>query len=622
MKKYRFILIGLTALAALGYLVGIARGQNLSFFATAPDHRVTPTPNWRAMQVHHKVETSPAGKWLIEKILAFPKTGEGYAYIGMNVRRVDGEKERVLVDAWVPIEQAKRADADAKVLTFTQDERRLYYSLYIPEATDERCQLDPLKYDLESVWYGKELREVNLENGEITVLVPCAISGRFDHSPDKTIIPYIADREIGLIEVDTGVKHKIPFKLDRKIQFVGYVNWSPNSKMFAFDVILAPSGEEGEDERLVWVVDVDLRTARQLNVEGEKYLEIGGWESPSRLALVGRGGPDDNKRWIWDRESDTITRQAIPTKTPTPMGMPTPNLAKMNVSHQTSTSPDGRWIAETTIAFPYESDYVNGIIDQMYTALTIRSANGKMEWKIVEKWGEIGLGWSFPQPIRWSKDGRSLYYTHQVVPDGCVIFPPQDGLYQVDLESGKVTEWFPRGQLDADGLSLSPDEKTLAYVKSSRNEKGKLLQPLSVVLRDLRSREERAANMESLSALCAANIVWSPDGQFLAVTVTSMCCYEEGGVSSVLVVDGESLTVTPIVLEDKRYRLAKAWSGNEHLLLHDPQGNLWSWNRENGELIFLRTTLATPICAPSETPTAIPTDPLTPTPTATSSLSN
>jgi Tol biopolymer transport system component len=601
MKKYRFIPFGLIVLAALAYLVEAAGGGTASTPVKTPD-AATPTPDLSTMQVERGVETSPDRKWVVEDIRAYSSDKDrSLYYLGLIARSADGEKEWRLVDEWMQGGEDKLSYV--RVLLWSEDGRTLYYDLYLHRTLKDRCKFDPLRYDLEKMDYGHELRKVDLESGEVTELASCVL--RPEYSPDHQILPYIGDGEIVLIEVDSGQEHVIPFDVgQKKVGFIGYIGWSPDSKAFAFGINVGGFGPEYES--VVWVVDVEALSAKQLVVEGEKWLEPGEWEGPGRLAIINEWPP--SKKWVWDRESDTITRQAIPTETPTPVGRPTPDLAAMDAGRQTFTSPDGGWIAETTVAFPSEGSD----IDQMYIGLTIRRADGKVEWKVVDEWGMLGLGWSYPQPVRWSKDGRSLYYTYRVVPDGGWIFPPEAGLYKVDLKSGRVTELFSRDQY-LSWFSLSPDEKTLAYIKD-RDSEGRLLSVVSLVLRELDSGEERAVvlGQRDRLELYAAQIVWSPDGKVLAITIASELM-EYGGTTSILLVDTVSLAVKPIVVEDKRYLVAGEWVGNDRLLLMDPQRNIWSWDRESGELTFVGTAVETPVCAATETPTVIPTDTSTPT---------
>jgi len=605
MKKYWFIPFGLIVLAALAYLVEAAGGGTASTPVKTPD-AATPTPDLSTMWVDRGIWTSPDGKWVVEDMTAYPSDEDrSLYYLGLIARSADGEKAWRLVDEWVQGGEDK--PSYARVLLWSKDGRTLYYVLYLHRTLKDRCKFDPLRYDLEKMDYGQELRKVDLESGEVTELASCVLS-RPEYSPDHQILPYIGDGEIVLIEVDSGQEHVIPFDVgQKKVGFIGYIGWSPDSKAFAFDINVGGFGPEYEN--VVWVVDVEALSAKQLVVEGEKWLEPGEWEGPGRLAIINEWPP--SKKWVWDRESDTITRQAIPTETPTPVGRPTPDLAAMDAGRQTFTSPDGGWIAETTVAFPFEGSD----IDQMYTGLTIRRADGKVEWKVVDEWGMIGLGWSYPQPVRWSKDGRSLYYTYELVPDGGLVFPIELGLYKVDLKSGRVTELFSRKQ-DFAWFSLSPDEKTVAYIKDRDSER-KPLSVVSLVLRDLDSGKERAVVIGPRDPRrLVAQIIWSPDGKSLAITL-SIGAYdvvEDGEFTSILLVDTVSLAVKPIVLEDKRYLVAGEWVGNDRLLLRDPQRNIWSWDRESGELTFVGAAVETPICAATETPTVIPAD--TPTPTA------
>lgn len=283
---------------------------------------------------------------------------------------------------------------------------------------------------------------------------------------------------------------------------------------------------------------------------------------------------------------------------------PTQDWAEMRIYRQTSTAPDGQWTAEFIMAFPeedtYEEDaYGEGSLPLFYTGLIVRSTDGNKEWRIIDEWAEEGLGISYPRPLLWSKDGRSFYYTNDVVPDGCGgALKNGSDLYKVDLESGKVTQVLESGQT---WLAISPDEQTVAYAEPYGR---------GLVLRDLASGEERSVSIGTTDRKQTydVKIIWSPEGTALAVTIAIGACdmVKDGESTSILVVEADSLKVTPVLLEDKRYLTADEWIGNAQLLLSDPQKNQWRWDREKGELTFLGTAVATPPCAPTETPTATP----------------
>ncbi len=602
MKRYWFISLGVVVAAALVILVKAAGGNVVpgpGIIATAG--LTTSTPDLSTMRLDRALRESPDGKWIVEDITAYPsdKNGNVY-YLGLIARRTDGSGEWRLVDEW--IQKGDERPSSAGPLLWSKDGRSLYYTLYIRKSLEDRCKFDPRKYDLETMEYGRELRKVDLESGEVTELTSCAFSD-FAYSPDRTILPYIGDGEIVLIGVDSGWKHVIPFNIGQKrVRFIGYINWSPDSQAFAFNVQIGGDGPEREN--VVWVVDVPSLSAKPLVIEGEQNLEIGQWEAPGRLVLVDGWPP--SKQWIWDRQSDTITFQPVPTATPAPWGMPTPDLAAMRVERLTSTSPDGDWIAETTIALPDEIGYVGGSLSRMYTGLTVRRTDGKVTWTVVDKWETFGLGWSYPWPLRWSKDGRSLYYTYRVVPDGGVVFPPESGLYQVDLASGQVMELLARS-LDLEWLALSPDEKIMAYVKQN------LLPAFLVVLRDLGSGEERSVSIAPLGRRpdvdeYGVKIIWSPDKNTLAITEANGM-ETNGGFTSIVVVDVRTLAVTPVVLEDRRYRVVEEWPEPDRLLLKDPQGQWWQLDLTTRTLLPAQAPTPaaspSPACQPTSTPTPI-----------------
>lgn len=252
------------------------------------------------------------------------------------------------------------------------------------------------------------------------------------------------------------------------------------------------------------------------------------------------------------------------------MATTTPELAKMIISHWTSTSPDGRWIAEGVLAF----DKDETCCGMFYTGLILRSVDGKTQWTIVDEWAEQGLGWRWPQPIRWSKDGSSFYYTNKPRPDGCGLFVNGSDLQKVDLDSGKVVEVLPSSGLS---IALSPDETAVAFRGYGRR---------GLVLRDLLSGQEREISVEPGKDY-AAKIVWSPDSKSLAVTLAIGACdtVDDGESTSILLVEADSLMVQTVLWEDKRYLVAEEWLDPGRIVLKDPQGNKWIWDVKSNEII-------------------------------------
>ncbi len=248
-----------------------------------------------------------------------------------------------------------------------------------------------------------------------------------------------------------------------------------------------------------------------------------------------------------------------------------PDLSKMDVREWSSTSPDGTWVARGLAAFPK-----GGEGSRYYTRLTVARSDGSQEWTVVENWSELALGYTTPRPLRWSQDGRYLYFTNRPVPDGCAVFVNGSDLQRIDLTDGSVREIVPSVGL---WLSLSPDETTLAYV--GYGDRG-------LVLRDLLTGRERQTQIEAAEEARDAHVghvVWSPDGEVLMLTVAiNACGPPEGRSHSLVRVDAETLSQTTVIVQDNRLFTTEAWPKADWVSLEDRDVKTWWLDPETGNL--------------------------------------
>lgn len=246
----------------------------------------------------------------------------------------------------------------------------------------------------------------------------------------------------------------------------------------------------------------------------------------------------------------------------------TPDDAVMDLATSTVASPDGRWVAELTVATPK-----NG--DSYYTNLTITNAAKTSRWTAVDAWAPYGLGYTVPRPFHWSRDGRYLYVTNDPAPDGCALFVNGSDLQRVDLSDGSVTEIVgPVGLW----LSLSPDETKLAYLSWNGD------RPL--VVRDLASGAENAIKLPAGDPNWqAGNIVWSPDGNSMVLTVANNPC--AGGwaqSTSIMQVNLATLQARPLLADDKRLLVTAEWPEPSTIVLQDQNGQQVKMNAATGQI--------------------------------------
>lgn len=271
--------------------------------------------------------------------------------------------------------------------------------------------------------------------------------------------------------------------------------------------------------------------------------------------------------------SPTATVQTAapsPTPPPTQPSSATPDPSVLDVTITPSTSPDGAWTAVTTVAIPKPDSGQ----EQYYQHLQVEGSDGSTRWTAVDQWSPYGLGYTTPRPFHWSSDGRYLYFTDEPVPDGCALFVNGSDLNRLDLTTGEVTTLVPQA---GPWISLSPDEHTLAYVAGGDR---------GLVLRDLATGQEQAIPLQVGSGdWQAGDVIWSPDGSSLALTVAHGPC--RGGwaqSTSILRVDLARLEATPLLQEDNRLLLTAAWPDAATIVVQNQNGQRLELNAETGQV--------------------------------------
>lgn len=272
----------------------------------------------------------------------------------------------------------------------------------------------------------------------------------------------------------------------------------------------------------------------------------------------------------------TTSLTPIPSQTPTEVApsniagtpTPTPMFTDFKVHKWSSTSPNGEWIAQVFVALPTVSD-----IGKYYTQLKLSKADGTLEWIVVDEWVEDGLGYTIPQPLQWSRDGRYLYFTNKPVPDGCAVFVNGSDLHRVDLSNGDVRELVPSV---GSWLSLSPDETMLAYIRYGDRR---------LVIRDLATGAERETKLDPGRSYEAGHIIWSPDGTALMLTLALQPCSTDGADAiSIVRVKTTTLEPTTLIREDQRLFITVEWLTADQVLLRDREGNDWLMDASTGQV--------------------------------------
>ncbi len=228
-------------------------------------------------------------------------------------------------------------------------------------------------------------------------------------------------------------------------------------------------------------------------------------------------------------------------------------------------SPDGRQIAWSTLQ-AVESG-------EARVQLKVASSDGSGEKTLIDEKRAFPTR---PDPVRWSRDGKSLYYSNAPYGiGGYILFGGWTDLQKVDLSTGQVQEILPqRGCMCA--LSLSPDEGRIATINRPEADF------LELILLDVATGEKKKARLPTGHSQAGA-IQWSPDGKELLVTVAVGNPDKEA--YSIIKLDADTLDQTPLVTDDPRNLETAAWPLRSTVWLNDRNGDAWRMDPSTGELV-------------------------------------
>ncbi len=247
------------------------------------------------------------------------------------------------------------------------------------------------------------------------------------------------------------------------------------------------------------------------------------------------------------------------------------------------TSPDGQWQVVTRVSdpVPAEGDEAEQFPNGKYRVeVIVERVDGSHTWTAVDEWRGFGLGWTSPQPVRWSADGRFLYFANVPVPDGCSVFVNGGDLWRLDLNSGAVTEVAPYIGL---AMALSPDETQLAVNASYGR---------GFLIRDLATGAEQPIPLpQPDSSWQIGGLQWSPNGQHLLLTQTVNPCSPEMK-TAVVRIDLDDLSATTILEPDERNFTLLEWVRDDEVPLQDRDGRTWYLEIFSGELAEEETVVS------------------------------
>ena len=253
-----------------------------------------------------------------------------------------------------------------------------------------------------------------------------------------------------------------------------------------------------------------------------------------------------------------------------------PDTATLNSANKiTVPSPDGQWQATTNES---ENATVANRFDFFYTTLTV--TDGTTSWIPIAMWQYNSTIRGIPvrpRIIGWSADGRYLYFTEFRNFEGCIYFNNASNLIRLDVTDGSRFGIVPENATV--NLSMSPGAETLAYITPDQSQ---------LMLRNMESDNvERISLTRSDSYAETSEILWSADGETAVFTLIHDWCYSDNTThSSIMRIDADTLTVSPVIDNDPRLLRIQEWPDptQNKVLVADNEGKFWLLDIDSGEL--------------------------------------
>jgi hypothetical protein len=179
-------------------------------------------------------------------------------------------------------------------------------------------------------------------------------------------------------------------------------------------------------------------------------------------------------------------------------------LTELSIDETHAYSPDGYCEWKRILAWP-GADASYDTEGNFFTYVTVNCGN-QDPWVLVKLWSPAIMGYSIPDLLGWSVEGKYLYFADKNIPDGCQPLGGwQHNLWRVDLKSGKINpiplDW-------TGGITLSPDTSKVIYYTD--------MQAPQVGIYDLANGTEQHFSVELPQGVeygSIGNFTWAPDAQ-------------------------------------------------------------------------------------------------------------
>lgn len=381
-----------------------------------------------------------------------------------------------------------------------------------------------------------------------------------DLTPDGQQVAYVDDQTIIVADADGITRAAIPIPP----AFVGYPTFNLTSDLF-FYAATEPSAAT------IYRVPFPYSEPAQPIAAAAGLLPPLQWLGDTQLITGWQDGAGQPAHALADLTDGTVI--------PLPPGEPLATLAPLTVpmAAHTELSPNGRWQVRygESIAVAAGGDELETFPGGLKYAvlLEVVEVGGSLRHAVVDEWRGAGLGQEWPVPYRWSADGQSLYVTDNAAVDGCGTFINGTHLNKVDLASGTTTELLPRYRTLNFALSL--DEQWLAF--TSNTPEGELL-----VIREAASGAEQSVLLDAAPDAQAGNVVWSPDGQGILVSVVHAPCSQQTRYS-LLHFNRATNALTSLASQEPSPAHVAAWPSPPRVRLSDDSGAVWFFDVATGE---------------------------------------
>lgn len=482
-----------------------------------PTLALSPTPKPKPTQEPLKTteHRAPNGWWSAQGWGEF--RGETY-HAELRVTRADGQV------SWVA-SQDTNAGLGVPLptpLEWSQDGRYLYYT-NVPLVDGYTCSI-PVN--------GSDLWRMDLSDGSALQLVP-EVGLAVSLSPDEQTFAYVSfgpQQNLVLRDLATGEERRAPLPADTQ---AGGIVWSLDSSVLMLTMAEGPCSG-GQEEHTIMRVDVETleQTAVPIENDGIQWITLE-WDRHGQVLLTDYKG---HSTWL---------------------NPATNKLEEAGSLGKALASPDLKWMAVTL-----ENMDGNARMEVIRTV-------GPQTWMISQ---EYLLGYLVP--LRWTPEGRYLYFTLAPSLDGCGAWPFKGkDLYRLDVETGKTVEVTHNVWV----RSISPNSKWLVYVEDK-----------DLVIFDLTTSVEQRKTLDVYGwgeFVEIGNFIWAPDNKSLLMAVELDSCTEII-LSSVVQIDRSTLKETVLIRDvPQRFRVM-GWIDGETVWLRDDAGygNYWLFNPLTGEL--------------------------------------